>query len=88
MEGIFSLDFDVIKIDKTLLWNAENHERGRIILNNTVKMIHDLGCEILVEGVETEKHVKMLQDLNVDYLQGYYFSKPIPKAQFIEYMQK
>ncbi|SES69282.1 EAL domain, c-di-GMP-specific phosphodiesterase class I (or its enzymatically inactive variant) [Pseudobutyrivibrio sp. C4] len=88
MEGIFSLDFNVIKIDKTLLWNAENHERGRIILNNTVKMIHDLGCEILVEGVETEKHVKMLQDLNVDYLQGYYFSKPIPKAQFIEYMQK
>ncbi|SOB91414.1 EAL domain-containing protein [Pseudobutyrivibrio ruminis] len=88
MEGIFSLDFDVIKIDKTILWNAENDKRGKVILENTVKMIHDLDCKVLIEGVESEKHLNMLKKLNVDYLQGFYFAKPMPKSQFIEYLRK
>lgn len=88
MEGIFSLDFDVVKIDKTILWNAENDKRGKVILENTVKMIHDLDCKVLIEGVESEKHLNMLKKLNVDYLQGFYFAKPMPKSQFIEYLRK
>ena len=88
MEGIFSLDFDVIKIDKTILWNAENDKRGKVILENTVKMIHDLDCKVLIEGVESEKHLNTLKKLNVDYLQGFYFAKPMPKSQFIEYLRK
>ena len=86
MEGIFNLEFDVIKIDKSILWNAEKGERGRIILENSIKMMKGLGCKVLVEGVETEKHVKLLQSYGVDYLQGYYFSTPIPKTKFIDYL--
>jgi len=84
MEGIFSLDFDVVKIDKSILWNAEKMSRGRIILENSVRMIHDLGCSVLVEGVETEEQIDLLTRLNVDYLQGFYFSKPVPKDRFLE----
>ena len=84
--AIFSLDFDVIKIDKSLLWNAEKDEQGRIILEDTVRMISDLGLKILIEGVETSEQVKRLQQLHVDYLQGYFFSRPLPKLKFIAYV--
>ena len=84
MEGIFSLDFDIVKIDKSILWNAEKLSRGRIILENSVRMIHDLGCEVLVEGVETDEQIALLSRLNVDFLQGFYFSKPVPKERFLE----
>ena len=88
MQSIFSLDFDVVKIDKSILWGAEETELGRIILGNSVRMIDQMNRQILVEGVETKEQVEMLKELCVDYLQGYYFSKPIPKNEFIEYIQK
>lgn len=88
MQSIFSLDFDVVKIDKSILWGAEETELGRIILGNSVRMIDQMNRQILVEGVETKEQVELLKDLNVDYLQGYYFSKPIPKSEFIEYIQE
>ena len=88
MEGIFSLNFDIIKIDKSLLWSAEKKKRGYVILKNSVQMIHDLGRLVLVEGVETEAHIEMLRKLGVDFLQGYYFSKPVPKDDFLKVIEK
>ena len=84
MQSIFSLDFDIIKIDKSILWSAEKGELGRIILENSVRMIRQMDRRILVEGVETSGQIELLRALGVDYLQGYYFSRPIPKKDFIE----
>lgn len=81
------LDFDVVKIDKSILWSAEKSELGKIILENSVHMIKQMKREILVEGVETQNQLDMLSELSVDYLQGYLFSKPIPKADFIALMR-
>jgi EAL domain-containing protein (putative c-di-GMP-specific phosphodiesterase class I)/GGDEF domain-containing protein len=86
MEGIFSLEFDVVKIDKSILWGAEKSLKGRIILENSINMIKGLGCHVLVEGVETEKQLELLKEYGVDYFQGYYFSKPMPKSLFLEYL--
>ena len=82
--AIFSLDFDIVKIDKSILWNSENDDHGRIILEDTIRMISDLGLKILVEGVETDSQMQKLQSLNVDYFQGYYFSRPVPKDVLLE----
>ncbi len=83
MESIFALDFDIVKIDKSILWHAEKETRGAIILEHSIRMIHSLGLKVLVEGVETESHLRMVRDFGVDYLQGFYFSKPVPKAEFV-----
>ncbi len=88
MQSIFSLDFDVVKIDKSILWSAEESELGKIILENSVRMIQQMNREILVEGVETIHQIDMLDKLSVNYLQGYYFSKPIPKSEFVELLEK
>ena len=82
VSAIFSLNLDVIKIDKSLLWGAEKSESGMIILENTIRMIKQMEKKILVEGVETSDQIKLLEKLGVNYLQGFFFSKPIPKNDF------
>ena len=83
IQSIFSLNFDVIKIDKSILWAADEGEIGMTILTNTINMIKQMKRKIVVEGVETENQIHLLEKLGVDYQQGFYFSKPIPKADFI-----
>ena len=86
MKAIYSLDFDVVKIDKSLLWNAGKNEIGQVMLENSVRMIRQMHREILVEGVETRAQIELLRMLGVDYLQGYYFSKPIPEQKFLAFI--
>ncbi|MBP5607823.1 MAG: EAL domain-containing protein [Lachnospiraceae bacterium] len=81
VEAIFALDFSVVKIDRNILWEAAGSDTGRVVLENSVRMIKDLDRSILVEGVENEEQIKMLGELNVDYMQGYYFSYPVPENE-------
>ena len=84
MQSIFRLDFDIVKIDKSILWSAEKGKMGQIILDSSVRMIRQMSRKILVEGVETEHQLQILRDLGVDYAQGFLFSKPISQKDFIE----
>lgn len=43
---------------------------------------------VIAEGVEEEKQVKMLKRLGCDYIQGYYFAKPMPKKDYVKLLQK
>ncbi len=88
MQSIFSIDFDVVKIDKSILWGAEKSEMGMIILRSSVSMIKEMKKRILVEGVETREQIELLRALDVDFLQGYYFSKPLPKSKLLELLEK
>ena len=71
----------MVKVDKSILWAATDSEVGRIVLQSSIRMIRDLNRKILVEGVESEAQIELLQELGADYLQGYYFSKPISGEQ-------
>ncbi|MEE3315152.1 MAG: EAL domain-containing protein, partial [Treponema sp.] len=82
---IFNMDFEIIKIDKSILWEAEKKDSAKIVLANTIRMIKELGKKILVEGVETKEQRNLVVSLGCDYCQGYYFSKPIPKQEFMEF---
>lgn len=83
-------NFDMIKLDKSLIWpcfdKSTEHE-AHIILESSVDMILKLGKDIVAEGVETQEQVDYLTRLGVEYLQGYYFSKPIPEDEYLEFMR-
>lgn len=76
------LPFSNVKIDKGVVWNYF-HEPDAV-LPLTVQMLHGIGCTVTAEGVETEEMVDALEKMGVDYLQGYYFSKPIPADEFVK----
>ena len=59
-------------------------KNGRIILAELMRMASSLGVDTVCEGVETEEMVRGLTEMGVDYLQGYYFSKPLSIEEIFE----
>lgn len=82
---IFSMPFQIVKVDKSILWNAMESEKTGIILSATLKMIRDMKLKSVVEGVETSEQKELLQRLECDYLQGFYFSKAVSSEEFYRY---
>ena len=83
VHSIFSLDVDLIKIDRTILWEAEKSKIGRIIMENSTDMIKRMGKKLLISGVESKAQVELADEFGVDYLQGFYFSNPVTQNEFI-----
>lgn len=83
MQSMLNLEFGVVKIDKSIVWGAEKDETGRAILENTMRMMRQTRHETVAEGVETAEQIELLRRLGIDYLQGYYFSRPLPREDFV-----
>lgn len=93
LSQITRADFSIIKIDKSLLWpifekKNPNRQNAKILLENMVSMILQMGLQIVVEGVETQEQFDYLCSLGVNYIQGYYFSKPIKQDEYLEFLKK
>ncbi|MDD6551596.1 MAG: EAL domain-containing protein, partial [Lachnospiraceae bacterium] len=84
---IIKYPFRLIKIDKSFLWGSEKNAENAIILKNMVGMISDLDRLAVVEGVETVEQKEKMIINGVRYLQGYYYSKPVPEADFTDYVK-
>lgn len=82
---VLSLPLKIIKIDKSIVsgFFAKNNE----VLSKVLNMFEAEGFEVLAEGIETEQMKKDLTKMNCRYIQGYYYSRPIPENQFVEYMK-
>ena len=87
VEYLIKFPFDIVKLDKALVWAYMSTEKYEPILKHYMPMLHGLGLKIVAEGVETKEMLEALEELGCDYIQGYYFSRPIPKAKFMEYIK-
>ncbi|MBQ7765601.1 MAG: EAL domain-containing protein [Lachnospiraceae bacterium] len=84
---LIELPFELVKLDKSVVWAATDNEKAMKVLEHTAAMIKSLGLKIVAEGVETFEQALMLRSVGCDFLQGYYFSKPIPPAEYVEFMR-
>ena len=73
---------DVIKIDKSLVDYILTNEEDQRIVKAMIELAHNLGMQIVVEGIENKKMVEMIASYGCDYMQGYYFAKPLPVFEF------
>ena len=78
---LISLPLSIVKIDKYFIWQTDKGKKYIEILKSIIKICHTLNLPIVAEGVETTKQLNLLKKLNVDYIQGYLFSKPLPKNE-------
>lgn len=76
--------FDVLKIDKEFFSESITSESSKWILRMIIEMAEGLGIRVICEGVETKEQVEMLRKLGCRYVQGYYYSKPIPAENYVE----
>ncbi len=85
IKRVIQLPLKIVKLDKSFVDDQDN-PKMRIILKNTVKMLKDMNMEIVVEGIETFSMVELFSSLKCDFIQGYYYSKPIPKDEFVSFI--
>jgi len=85
---LFKLPVDIVKIDKGILWQGMQDVNAGIVLVGTMGMLKVLGKKIVVEGVETEEMVNLLKDNGCDYMQGFYYSKPLPAHEYVDFLRK
>lgn len=87
VEYLINFPFDVVKLDKSLVWAYMSTHKYEPILQHYMPMLHSLGTRIVAEGVETREMVDALVALGCDYLQGYYYSRPVPADKFLEFIE-
>lgn len=75
---------DILKIDMKFMDNLETSERAGNILFTIIQLAKSLNMETVAEGVETKNQFEMLAEMGCGCIQGYYFSKPVPEAEFVE----
>ncbi len=87
MRRIASLPLYIVKLDKSFTRMDEN-PKLLVILENTIRMIKEMNMKIVVEGIESEDAARQFSNLQCDYIQGYYYSKPLPKEEFISFINQ
>jgi EAL domain-containing protein (putative c-di-GMP-specific phosphodiesterase class I) len=81
-----ALPFSLIKLDKSFADGLDD-ERRSVACARSIQMMHEIGCQVLVEGVETGAQARALADMGADYLQGYRYARPMPEAEFVSFLE-
>ncbi len=85
---LIDYNFDTIKFDRNLMQAFFNQEKAHRIIGSEFLIIKDLGLSVIVEGIESEDEVRILKEHEIQYIQGFYYSRPLPGTECIEYLRK
>lgn len=84
---IVDMPVEIVKFDREMSQAFFRDEKAKYVLNAAMQMIHGMKLKIVSEGIETEEQYLAMEELSIDYIQGYYFSKPLPEAAFLEFLR-
>lgn len=90
LQYLVDYPFEIVKLDKSIVWThfRENSPKTRPVLPLSVRMLREMNVLIVAEGVEYEEEKDGLIGMGVQYLQGYYFSKPIGEKEFLQFLRE
>ena len=86
LNSLKDLPLDILKLDAGFFRGKNDIERTKIVVSEAIHLAKRLNMKTVAEGVEEKEHVAFLADEECDMIQGYYYSKPLPKAEFEERM--
>lgn len=87
IQRLRALPLNIIKIDKSMVDDMFTMD-GEVIIENTVRMMKGIRKELVVEGVETAKEAKACEDLSCDYIQGFFYARPLPAEEFVRFLRE
>lgn len=82
-----NLQVNIIKVDKSLVNNIVNSPKQLLILKSIIEMAKINNMKIVIEGIEREEEQKLVSALGIDYIQGFYYAKPMPEKNLIEILK-
>ena len=74
--------FGILKVDRSFVTDINNNDNNSILVSFIIKMAHEMGTKICAEGVETKEELEKIRNLGADYIQGYYYSRPVGHMDF------
>ena len=84
---IMNFPYKIIKLDKCLIDGLVD-DRRKNIMKETISLLKSLGAEIVVEGVEDKDKAEWFIEMECEYIQGYYYAKPMPEASFLSFLDE
>lgn len=87
LDYIVDMPVDIVKFDRGMTNAYFENGKAKYIMDAAANMIQGMDMQIVSEGIETEVQFNTMQDLGINYIQGYYFSKPLPEKEFLEFIQ-
>ena len=84
---IVDMPVHIVKFDRDMTQAYFENEKAKYVLQAATDMIQGLGLKVVAEGVETAEQLQKLERLGIDYIQGYYFSKPIEQDRYLEFLK-
>lgn len=88
LSSVLRLPFSIIKMDRSLLQGIMDNKENAVFYHSMVQTLHALGYQIVSEGVETIEEVQMLEDWKVDFIQGFYYSRPLSEQNLEKLLLK
>ena len=87
LSHLLHFDLDGVKIPSTFVKGVAGSKRSRAITKGIIDLAHDLGLQVIAEGVERDEQVAALRDLRCEYIQGFFFSRPMAAEQLGDVLQ-
>ena len=84
---IVEMPVKIVKFDRTMINAYFENGKAKYVMDAAMHMIHGMGLEIVSEGIETKEMYDTMCSLGISYIQGYYFSRPIPEQDFLEFLK-
>ena len=85
LSSLCTLPFSDIKLDKTLI-DQIGTDKGEIIVKHTIGIAHEMGLQVVAEGVENAEQLEFLRNMSCDIIQGFYYSAPLDSEKFNEFV--
>ncbi len=88
IDYFINMPVSVIKFDYTFTRSYFENDKTKYVMTGMVDILHKMNMNVVAEGIETEEQLNVMTDMGVEYIQGYYFSRPIPEDEYIEFLKK
>lgn len=82
-----TLHADIIKIDKIFIRDFFKNQVNRIFIQTITELGHSIGMKVLLEGVEEWSEMEEIENVKLDYIQGFLFGRPMPEPEFTRRMK-
>ena len=86
LDYFIQMPVDIVKFDYTFVQSYFASDKAKAVLESSIELIHRMHLSVVAEGVETEEQLQAMKSLGVEYVQGFYFSKPVSREGFINFL--
>ncbi len=87
LDYFIELPISVVKFDRTFTQSYFSNDKTKYVMQSVINMFQSMGLSIVIEGIETKDEFELIQKLPINGIQGYYFSRPLPEDEFVQFLE-